>query len=371
MNQFLFRYRFYMIAVGIILLGTGLFLVALHKEKQASREVLPVKAIEELPEIQVQDIAEIEISYGGYAVKLKQKGDVWHLHAEEKPIVIADPAKVLQLLEEISKAKLLRELTIASEEEAAALALGTGTTAKPQQTGCNVILRDKNGNTVREMMLGKVHYSVGEQIGRYRTNIPDGRYVRIMVGDAPHYFLMSKPMSTCTPFSAFWHNPVLCPNMGIPILVRYTDLANKKILWEVRLDNNKHILAVPKEKKLNVKNMQEKLGYLTQAPLSRDIAQQKITFKPDSRLDIIYANGFSYSLEMQNDLFDEWNRFGRLTPAYDPEFTFQKPGETKDAFEKRKKQYLAELAREKKLFGGQIFVLRPNLINIFETVPGK
>ena len=119
---------------------------------------------------------------------------------------------------------------------------------KRQQTGCQVVLRDKAGNAVREMMLGKVHYSVGEQIGRYRTNIPDGRYVRIMLKEKPHYFLMSNPMSTCTPLSAFWYNPVVCPNMGMPILIRYTDLANKKILWEVRLDQDRHTLAIPKEK---------------------------------------------------------------------------------------------------------------------------
>lgn len=362
---------FYIVALFLFLLGMTLFFIAFSSKQQASREVLPVKAIENLPEFQVQDIAEIEISYGDYAVKLTQKSDVWHLHTKGKPVVIADPAKVLQLLEEMSKAKLLRELTIESEQEAAALALGDPDPEKRQQTGCQVVLRNKAGNAVREMMLGKVHYSVGEQIGRYRTNIPDGRYVRIMLKEKPHYFLMSNPMSTCTPLSAFWYNPVVCPNMGMPILIRYTDLANKKILWEVRLDQDRHTLAIPKEKKLNIKEMQQKLGYLTQAPLSRDIAPEKVEFKPDSRLDIIYANGFSYSLEMQNDPFDEWNRFGRLTPTYDTEFTFQKQGETDEAFKKRKEQYLAELEREKKLFGGQIFVLRPNLINIFETVPGK
>ena len=362
---------FYIVALFLFLLGMTLFFIAFSSKQQASREVLPVKAIENLPEFQVQDIAEIEISYGDYAVKLTQKSDVWHLHTKGKPVVIADPAKVLQLLEEMSKAKLLRELTIESEQEAAALALGDPDPEKRQQTGCQVVLRNKAGNAVREMMLGKVHYSVGEQIGRYQTNIPDGRYVRIMLKGKFHYFLMSNPMSTCTPLSAFWYNPVVCPNMGMPILVRYTDLANKKILWEVRLDQNRHILATPKEKKLNIKEMHQKLGYLTQAPLSRDIAPENVEFKPDSRLDIIYANGFSYSLEMQNDPFDEWNRFGRLTPTYDPEFTFQKQGETDEMFKRRKEQYLAELEREKKLFGGQIFVLRPNLINIFETVPGK
>ncbi len=368
MNKQFLQFRFYIIALVLVLAGFILFVIARHCREQASREVLPVKAIGALPEFRVQDIAQIEISYGEHGVKLIQENDIWKLHTKGKPVVIADPDKVLQLLEEFTRVKLLRELTIGTEAEAGALALSTPTPKLPR---CQVVLRDKKGNAVREMMLGKIHFSVGEQIGRYRTNIPDGRYVRIMSGGKPLYFLVSNPLSACVPLSSFWHQPLVCPNMGMPVIIRCTDLANKKILWEVRAEQHQYSLVKPSGKAINIKDMQQKIGFLTQAPLSRDIAQLNVAFKPDSRLDIIYANGFSYSLDMQNDPFDEWGRLGRLTPAYDPEFTFRMQSENDEAFEKRKKQYQAELEREKKLFGERIFVLRPNLISIFETVPEK
>lgn len=370
MKKIFIQFRFYIISVILVMAGIILFIVARHSKEQASREVLPVKAIEALPEFQVQDIAEIEISFGEYAVKLVHGSDVWHLYSPGKPVAIANPNEVLHLLEEISKAKLLRELSIETEEEAKALSLSTAASAQPQQTGCKVIIRDKSGNTVREMLLGKVHYSVGEQIGKYRANIPDGRYVRIMIGDKPHYFLMSNPMSTCTPLSAFWFNPIVCPSWEreIPVLIRYTDLKTGKPVWEVKLDGTEYKLNTVGGKKLDTKAMREKLAYLTKAPLSRDIAGDEVKFEPDSKLEIIYSNGFSYLLEMQNDDFDPLKRFGRLTPAYQP---VRREKETDSAFEERKKQYQAELEREKKLFGGQIFVLRPALIRIFEAIPGK
>lgn len=369
-KQFL-KYRFYFVSLVLILCAALLLLLARSCRENRSMEVLPVKAIEKLPEFQVQDVTEIELIYGNHTAKLIRGSDVWELHTKGKPVVIADPEKVLLLLDDISRAKLLRELSIDTETAAAALLLSGEAAENGRNHGCRVILRGKTGKEIRNLLLGRVHYSVGEQIGRYRTNIPDGRYVRLQLDGKSHYFLMSRPMLDTIPLSAFWANPVSCPNMGMPILIRYTDLANKKILWEVRLTENRYDLTIPKSKKLNIKDMQQKLGFLTQAPLSRDVAAADVEFKPDSRLDIIYANGFSYSLEMQNDPFDEWKRFGRLTPAYDPEFSFRAQGETDEAFAKRKKQYQTELEREKKLFGGQIFVLRPNLINIFETVPEK
>ena len=369
MKELFLKFRFYFVALILILCAALILILARSCRENRSMEVLPVKAIESLPDFQVQDVMEIELIYGKHVAKLVRGSDVWNLHTNGKPVIIADPAKVLLLLEDISRAKLLRELSIDSETEAEALALSGANGGKT--IGCRVILRGKNGGEIRNLLLGRVHYSVGEQIGRYRTNIPDGRYVRLMLAGKPHYFLMSRPMLDTIPLSAFWANPVTCPNMGMPILIRYTDLANKKILWEVRPEGNQYKLTIPKDKKLNIKEMQQKLGFLTQAPLSRDVAAENVEFKPDSRLDIIYANGFSYSLEMQNDPFDEWKRLGRLTPAYDPEFTFRMQQETDDALAKRKKQYQAELEREKKLFGGQIFVLRPSLINIFETVPEK
>ena len=371
MKEQLLKYRFYVISLLLIMGAALILILARSCRENRSMEVLPVKAIEKLPEFQVQDVAEIELVYGKHTAKLVRGSDVWDLHTAGKPVVIADPAKVLLLLEDVSRAKLLRELSIDSEQAAAALALSGDPSGNGRNSGCRVILRGKNGEEIRNLLLGQIHYSVGEQIGRYRTNIPDGRYVRLQLAGKPHYFLMSRPMLDTIPLSAFWANPVSCPNMGTPILIRYTDLANKKILWEVRLTENRHSLTVPKEKKLNIKDMQQKLGFLTQAPLSRDVAAENVVFKPDSRLEIIYANGFSYSLEMQNDPFDEWKRLGRLTPSYDSEFTFRAQGETDDAFARRKLQYQRELEREKKLFGGQIFVLRPNLISIFETIPGK
>ena len=365
--------RFTVIALLLILVGLGLFLVARHSKEMTGREVLPVKTIEALPEFQIQDIAEIEISYDKISTKLIQENGNWILYAKNKPATFADPATVLKLLEDFSKVKLLRELTIESNNEAAALALASPGSAPPEQTGFRVVLRDKTGKVAREMVLGKLHFSVNDQIGKYRADIPDGRYARIMIKEKPHYFLLSRPMLTCHPDSRRWISQLSCPNMGMPYLIRCVDLANRKTLWKVWWNpkEEKYVLVKPDGKKLDVKEMQKKIAYLTRAPLSRDIASLNTKFTPDSRLDIHYPNGFSFSLEMQDDPYNEWGRLGRLIPSYDQKFTFRMPGETDAEFEKRKKQYLAELEREKKLFGGKIFVLRPELINIFETVPEK
>lgn len=370
MKNIFSKYRFYVVAILLFLTATLLLFCANCSKANRNMEVLPVKAIEALPDFQVQDIAEIELQHGKFAVKLARQDDFWLLSSADKPSVIAAPAKVLALLEDLSKAKLLRELTIQTEAEAADLSLADDAAENKQQT--LVILRDKNGKEVRNLKLGKIHYSVGEQIGKYRANIPDGRYVKIQT-DEPHYFLISRPIQDAIPLTAYWANPIVCPNMGTPVIIRYLDLANNKILWEVRLTDNGYKLTTPAGKRLDVKKMQEKFAFLNQAPLSRDIASNTMQndFKPDSRLYITYANGFSYTLDMQNDPFDEWKRFGCLTPAYDPEFTFRQQEESDAVFEKRKQQYQEELKREQKLFGGKVFILRPNLINIFETVPEK
>lgn len=372
MKNLFLKYRYYIVALLSCLVAAFLLFCANLSKTSRSEEVLPVKAIEALPEFQVQDISEIELTYGKHAVKLVKQEDFWLLYANDKPHVIASPQKVLSLLEDVSKAKLLRELTIQSEEEAAALALSDKITEnKSQQTG--LILRDKDGKVVRDIKLGQIHFSVGEQIGKYRANIPDGRYVKVEKDDTNHYFLMSRAIQDAIPLSAYWANPVVCPSMGNPIIIRCMDLADNKILWEVRLTNQGYKLTTPAQKKLDVKNMQEKLAFLHQAPLSRDVASNAIhkEFKPTSRLYITYANGFSYTLDMQNDPFDEWKRFGRLTPAYDPEFTYRQPEESDAVFEQRKQKYKAELEREMKLFGNQVFVMRPELIRIFETIPEK
>lgn len=368
------NWRYYISLLLIALAAWAVLGFAMQRKDIRSREVLPIQAIENLPEFLVQDVKEIELSYGKHAIKLIAGDDAWRLRQTGKPDVIVDPAKILALLEDISKVKLLRGLTMESEKEAAALALSDTVAADNKQLQTLVVLRNKAGNEIRRMKLGKLHYSVGEQIGKYRTNIPDGRFVKIDVAGKMHYFLIDRPLMDTIPLSAYWSNPIACPRHNANLLmIRYRNLTDSKGNWDVRLTRNGGyaLFSNEKQKTLDVKVMQSKLGFLLQEPLSRDIASLDIqkNLKPDSRLEISFANGFSYVLEMQNDLFDEWKRYGRLTPSYDPEFTIRLPNESDAAFEKRKQQYQAELEREKKLFGDLVFVMRPNLIEILSAIP--
>ena len=150
MKELFLKFRFYFVALILILCAALILILARSCRENRSMEVLPVKAIESLPDFQVQDVTEIELIYGKHVAKLVRGSDVWNLHTNGKPVVIADPAKVLLLLEDISRAKLLRELSIDSETEAEALALSGANGGKT--IGCRVILRGKNGGEIRNLL---------------------------------------------------------------------------------------------------------------------------------------------------------------------------------------------------------------------------
>ena len=367
------KYRFYFIALGLIAAATVLLLIAMGGKGLRENAVLPVKAMESLPSFRIGDIAEVEMQWGPRSLKLAPENGVWKVRTPGRPVVIADPAKITALLDELARTKLMRELQIDSIKDAEALALGDYQKDRTGDVwiyyGCRFILRDHNRKEVLNLMLGIAHYRISEQFGRYSATIPDGRYARIESNGTAHYFLISRVLDECMPLSSLWVNPLKCYVSDTPDLIRYSDTTGKT-RWEVRRNGQQHTLAVPAEKKLDVRNLQEKIGFLFQAPLSRDIAPESVDFKPETKLEIQFQNGFSYTLEMQNG-FDELERYGRLTPAYDPAKTARFANETDEAYEKRKTQYAREQERENRLFGGLVFILRPNLISIFESVPAK
>lgn len=367
------EYRYYGISLLLGLLATAIFWTAMVFQDNRETEVLPVKAIESLPAFQMQDVGGITIRWGSQTLHLKPENGIWMVHTPGKPAMIADPEKIASLLDELSRTKLLRELLIEEKKDAEELALGIFDPKRSERKiyyGCEVILTDKSGKEVLNMMLGIAHFRLTEQFGRYSATIPDGRYARLVVNGEPHYFLISRVLDECMPNSSIWINQYRCYVNDLPNLIRYSNLNDSSIVWEIKRNGRAHILTLPQGEKLSPRNVEEKLAYLLKEPLSRDIAASGVDFKPETMLYIEFQNGFSYTLEMQNG-FDEMERYGRLTPAYDPAKTARLHNETDEAFAKRKAQYERELEREKKLYGGHIFILRPQLITIFEKIPSN
>jgi len=364
--------------VILIAASTVIALFAASYERKQGAELAAEKAKAKLADFKIEDVFAIEFRYAALPpVRIDIEGGKWMVYTDGKPAVTADPAKVVGLLNELNSTTLLREIKVEPGKETE-LALADFALEKPaQRSGYEVRIYGKDGRILLDIMLGDAHFKPAEKISdRYALQSPDGRYVRVNEPDGTHAcYLISRIFETCFPYSGHWIEQLRILTFDIPERISYfeknEESGKMKVHWSVRRKSGPgtYYLETPKGKTLKPKKLDTMIKLLIN-PFTRDIAPEGVDFKPDSKYEIVLANHFTYTLEMQ-DSDKEMKRYARLTVTFEPEKLTQKSGETMQAFQVRKEELVKRLAYEKEHFEGRIFVLRPNIINILREIPGS
>ncbi len=376
--NFLRQNRRFRVMLYLLTFATVMALLARCSEVYQERSTGLIRSASALPEFNTEEAGMIEFRFGAMApVRLILKDGSWVVQADGKPEVYANAGKIAELISDLKQARLLREILIQDEEAAASLALSdyrADRTVQPGQYsyGAEVRIYGKNKEKLLlDMMLGNAHYKPVEIIAdNYSMQSPDGRYIRINEKGKKSCYLISRVFAECIPMSGLWVEQLRMNTLDVPLSLQYKSVKGEKnVIWQVDLTGeDSYGLTVPSGKMIDLHSIDRKLKLLAGA-FTRDIAGKNVEFQPDTVLTLVLANGFTYTLEMQDDPAQEMRRFARLNIAYDENAVRSKPGETAENLAKRKKYLQQKAEVEKKWFGGKIFILQPNVINIVKEIP--
>ncbi len=377
----LFKSRRFRIMLGLLIPATLLAVLAGFSETYREKQTGLIRSALSLPDFKTEDIRKIEFRFGAMPpLQLVLQNGNWIVRAENKPEIYANSRKIAELISDLKRARLLRELYIQDEAAADSLALSDykeGKTVLDPETkrprlyyGAEVKIFGADQKILLDMMCGNAHYRPMEMVAEnVSMQSPDGRYIRIIRNGKKSCYLISRIFEECIPMSGLWVEQLRLNAMDEPVSIRYT--AKDTAVWEMKLapDGKQYFLSVP-DKTLNQRSIAQKLQLLSGA-FTRDIANTGTDFKPDSALILELKNGFTYTIRFQDDPRNEMRRFGQLDISFDPEKVRQKPGESPENLEKRKKFLAQEAEVEKHWFGGKTYILQPNVINIIREVPGQ
>lgn len=366
---------------ALVIFATLAALLAQCGEQYREQATGAVRSVSGLPDFKTEDVRAIELRFGAAPpVRLVLRNNVWKVQTDKKPEMFANARKIAELLNELNRTRLLRELYLTDEAAAEQLALADyqkGKTVRNARTGKNMtyygcellIYGADEKRPLLNMMCGNAHYKPAEMIsGNYSMQTPDGRYIRLTGADGrKSYFLISRIFEECFPMSGLWIEQLRCNSFDAPRSIRYSK--KDKTVWQVKgLSGRNFYLAEPAGKKLAHQNIDSKLKLMF-SPFTRDIAPEGTVFTPDSTLEIDLENGMNYVIRMQDDPVNEYKRLCSMTVTFDAAKLVRKSGETDEQFEKRKRILTHDAAVEKEWFEGKIFILQPNVIRILEEIP--
>jgi hypothetical protein len=196
-NQFLI-----LLGLVVVIGAAGLFV---YRQKNSSwHEQGAALGGKLLPNLAVNDVAQINIKSGADSLTLARQNNLWRVHER------ADyPANFSQISELLLK---LADLKIAQNEEVGPSQLGRFELLPPgaaPNTGTSIELKDQAGKTIGSLLLGKKHMKKpaanAQPAGLGDEGWPDGRYVQAGA-DARTVALISDPLDTVQPKPEQWVN---------------------------------------------------------------------------------------------------------------------------------------------------------------------
>ena len=196
-NQFLI-----LLGLVVVIGAAGLFV---YRQKNSSwHEQGAALGGKLLPNLAVNDVAQINIKSGADSLTLARQNNLWRVHER------ADyPANFSQISELLLK---LADLKIAQNEEVGPSQLGRFELLPPgaaPNTGTSLELKDQNGKTLGSLLLGKKHMKKpaanAQPAGLGDEGWPDGRYVQTGA-EARTVALISDPLDTVQTKPEQWVN---------------------------------------------------------------------------------------------------------------------------------------------------------------------
>jgi hypothetical protein len=193
----------FLILLGLVVVigAAGLFV---YRQKNTSWHEGAAIGQKLLPDLQVNDVAQITIKSGAGGVTLARQNNLWRVHERGDY-----PANFSQISDLLLK---LADLKSAQNEEVGPSQLGRFELLPPgaaPNAGTSLELGDQNGKSLGSLLLGKKHMKKpaanSQPGGMGDEGWPDGRYVMAGAG-AKTVALISDPLDSVQPKPEQWLN---------------------------------------------------------------------------------------------------------------------------------------------------------------------
>ena len=197
------RKQFLLLLVLVVVIGAAGLVIhqRVQSSWQSSGQAIGRKLLPDLP---VNDIAQITVKAGGSELNLARRDSVWCVR--ERSDYPADFSEISGLLLKFA------DLKVVQSEEVGASQLGRFELLPPgggANTATQIEFKDQNGKTRNSVLLGKKHMnkSRGGQFGGMGGDEgwPNGRYVMVGSG-AKTIFMVSDPLEKVQPKPESWLN---------------------------------------------------------------------------------------------------------------------------------------------------------------------
>lgn len=318
----------------------------------------------DVPRFKPADVARIEISWRKVHSTLVLEKEVWRL--KERGNVPASVPKISNLLTTLAEISPVKELTAYSPEILKELHLYD---KDPKvMPGVRVILKDRTGKSIFNILLGKGHF-VRPEPGMPPSTEAEGRYV-LLNGKV---YLLPRVFENCHPVPHAWLEPVYFRELQKAItmsVIRYEN-GKPQICWSVYRKSTAHPFTMffPKGKTVDNRAL-SLLAESLSKPFALDLFEGKVdSGKIKTRLNIRCADGFFYTLE----IFEGTTKADalRVEVRFEPAAILRIPGETAGQFELRRKQLAERCAFEQKYTTGLYFSAGKDFAGKLNAVPEK
>ena len=327
-------------------------------------------AIQAFPRFRTEDVARIEIRWKEIASTLIRKEGKWFL--TQRGLLPASENRIHNLLSALSSVSPVKEVRNSSAELLEELHLTEKPTDPKKVPGVRVILKNNAGKELFNILLGKGHFLRPDSNGTSSTNA-EGRYV-LTNGKIS---LIPLVFEECHPVPAAWVEPLRLRELQRSLYMAAWKIpagqTKAQLLFQVFRRSTAHpfTLMQPKGKKADNALLSGLAAELSK-PFTGDYFTGNIAAlagKESIFLLIRTSDGFQYRLQLTE--YNDQTDVVSLAVKYDPAKVPGIPGETRKAFEERKKALAKRFEEEKFYAEGKLFLTGKRLKELLLIPPFK
>lgn len=343
------RKQFLILLVLVVVVGAAGWIV--HRRTDDSWHSGGAQGRKLLPDLPVNDVAQITIKSGADEVNLARENSLWRVR--ERAGYPANFSQISELLLKLADLKIVQNEDLGPSQLGRFELLPPGTGA---DTGTAVELKDQNGKSLGSLLLGKKHLKKGgasAQLGGIgEDGWPDGRYVMIGAG-AQTVALISDPLDAVQAKPEPWLNKdFLSVEKPRSIAVQFPEATNSWKLTRSSEAGDWQLADAQAGEKLDTAKIASvtspfaSVNFEDVAPLS---ASNRVSH---TRLTVDTFDGFTYAASLgakQGENYPVNFSVAANLPASRTPATDEKPGDRAKLdqdFQARQKTLAEKLARE-------------------------
>ena len=349
------RKQFLLLLGLVVLVGAAGWLVRQHSQS-SWQSAGPALGRKLLPNLPVNDIAQITIQSGTNELTLARRDGLWRVR--ERSDYPADFSQISGLLIKFS------ELKSAQSQEVGASQLGRFELLPPgsgTNSGTRVELKDQNGRTLTSLLLGKKHMKSPPGKSRFGgfgdEGWPDGRYVMVGSG-AKTVAVVSDPLENVEPGPERWLNKdFISIEKPRTISAQFPDATNSWKLMRASETNDWQLADARAAEKLDASRL-----YGITSPFSSpgfndvlpaDTPPQTSGLTNVTVLTVETFDGFTYTAKIGWKQADNYPVSFSIAahlpaePAFAPDEKRADEAKSGAQFQERRKQLADKLARER------------------------